>query len=93
MNIQHLNQQHRVSQGMIASPATRRRPEKPQTASVSGDNVQMSALARMISQQSEALLELHRPRPEMVAKFRQQSLPDTIPDSAVDTIFQRLADS
>jgi hypothetical protein len=95
MNIPRLEQEQRVAKGMIASISSRRKPETAarQDTAPGSDRVRMSTLARMISQQSEALLDLHRPRPEMVRKFSEFSLSDAIPDTAVDAIFQRLVDT
>ncbi len=93
MNIFGIDQNYRVAQGMSAASPTRTNAAGQTGEPIRGDGVHMSALARLMSRQPEALFRLHRPRPDMVQKFRDQGLPDAIPDTAVDAIFRRLVEA
>ena len=93
MNISKIGvdqQQQEVSRGMRVS-SSNAGGATAKGGSLSGaDNVRMSALIRMISDESSSISELHRPRPEVVEKFQRGEEKVEIADEKVDAIFRKM---
>ena len=88
-----------IPEGMVTSrmvkPASvgkdKRTPETPRGPI--RDYVDTSELADMLSRSARDLTSMHKPRPEVVARFKEDvNNPDVFSDDVVDTILSRMVE-